>query len=352
MDFTPPTKQDLTTQTLYSELLDRVKIREASRSLGHAPGGFVSKTIKGIPYIYFQASLPGGEFRQVYIGKQSSDLEKLIDHYVKEKKSIEEEETYLQRLCAQLRVGGALLTEFSSGRVLSALSNAGLFHGGGVLVGTHALPVLGNLLGARWVSGAVQTQDIDIALPPIQVVVPNQLDDVPSALDRLKMGFLPVPALDPRNHSFSYKVRGQALRVDVLTPAKGKEVSPIFFPQWNTAAQPLPYLDYLLSDPVPGLVISGGAVFVKVPQPARFALHKLIVQGERWAGDSARSAKDVHQSGQVLSLLLTERPGDIGLAWEGLKAMGSSWIKKANLGMGLLEKSGFPHASELRKLFV
>lgn len=131
MKFVPPTKQDLTTQTIYSELLDRVKIREASRSLGHAPGGFVSKTIKGVRYIYFQASLPGGEFRQVYIGKQSPDLVRLVDLYVKEKKSIEEEEFSLQRLCAQLRVGGALFTEISSGCVLAALSNAGLFQGGG-----------------------------------------------------------------------------------------------------------------------------------------------------------------------------------------------------------------------------
>lgn len=329
-----------------------MKIREASRSLGHAPGGFISKSIKGISYIYFQASFPGGESRQVYIGKQSPDLERLIDLYAKEKKSLEEEELQLQRLCAQLRVGGALLTEVSSGRVLAALSNVGVFHGGGMLVGTHALPVLGNILGARWSLGAVQTQDIDIALPPVQVVVPNQTDDVQTALDRLKMGFLPVPAKDPRNHSFSYKVRGQALRVDVLTPAKGKEEAPIFFPQWNTAAQPLPYLDYLLADPIEGLIISGGPVFVKVPQPARFALHKLIVLGERWAGDSARSSKDVHQSGQVLSLLLSERSGDIVLAWEGLQARGSSWVKKMKAGMKLLGESGFQPMAELEKLFL
>lgn len=157
--------------------------------------------------------------------------------------------------------------------------------------------------------------------------------------------------MNPRNHSFSYKVRGHALRVDVLTPANGKEESPVFFPQWNAAAQPLPYLDYLLADPLAGLVISGGPVFVKVPQPARFALHKLIVQGERWAGESARSGKDIYQSGQVLSLLLSERPGDIVLAWEGLRAKGSSWVKKMQAGLFLLGKSGFQQLPELKQLF-
>ena len=49
--------------TLYAELLDQLTAREARRSIGHAVGGFVTKTIKGQAYVYFQHSLPGGTTR-------------------------------------------------------------------------------------------------------------------------------------------------------------------------------------------------------------------------------------------------------------------------------------------------
>ncbi|MBL0058987.1 MAG: nucleotidyltransferase domain-containing protein [Elusimicrobia bacterium] len=350
MDFVRPSKQDLTTQTLFAELLDHVKIFEASRSLGHVPGTFVTKTIKGIPYYYFQASIPGGETRQAYIGKQSPTLDRVAAQFAAEKSSLATEEKDMQRLCAQLRTGGAISTEASAVRVLEALSDTGLFHAGGVLVGTHAMAVFGNLLGARWASGALRTQDIDVAFPAVEVAVPNHAGDLPTALERLKMGFLPVPALNSRKPSSSFKVRGSALRLDILTPARAGSEKPIFLPRWNTAAQPLPFLDYLLEEPLPGAVINGKPVFVHVPPPARFAFHKLIIQGERWAGDAARSSKDVHQSGQLFSLLLDDRPGDISLAWDALQKRGHSWVTKARRGLGVLKSIGFPRTEELLNL--
>jgi hypothetical protein len=43
----------LEVQNLYTELLDRLSAIDASRSIGHVPGAFVIKLVKGEAYYYF-----------------------------------------------------------------------------------------------------------------------------------------------------------------------------------------------------------------------------------------------------------------------------------------------------------
>lgn len=121
---------------------------------------------------------------------------------------------------------------------------------------------------------------------------------------------LPVPPLDPRQPSTSFKVRGAGLRVDLLTTVSGRrKTGPVPIPRLRAAAQPLPFLDFILEHPVRGAVVNGGGVLVNVPDPARFALHKLIVAGERDVLMHAKREKDLHHSAQLLSLLVDGRPG-------------------------------------------
>ena len=97
--------------------------------------------------------------------------------------------------------------------------------------------------------------DIDVAVPDVQV-------DVPSVLESLRMGFLPVPPLDPKQASTSFKVRGHALRVDLLCPQRARNTDAVYLPRFKAAAQPLEHLDYLLEAPERALVIDGGATIV------------------------------------------------------------------------------------------
>ena len=62
--------------------------------------------------------------------------------------------------------------------------------------------------------------------------------------------------------------------------------------------------------------MSGGGILVNVPDPARFAFHKLIVAGERGASLHAKRDKDLHQAAQVFNVLVQERPDDVRLSWE------------------------------------
>lgn len=323
-------RMPLETQTLYAELVEHLVANEAHRAIGHLPGCFTVKKVKGKRYYYYQYSDPGGIVRQVYVGRKSEALDRVVERFHEEREAFKPDAERVQRLCAQLRAGGALLTDTRSGRVLKALSDSGVFFLEGVLLGTHAFSVLGNLLGVHWDHSALRTQDIDIGSPAgMSIALPLVKADVPKILDGLEMGFLPVPALNPKHPSTSFIVRGSALRLDVLTPEKDPGSSdPVFLPRFNVAAQPLRFLDFLMADPVKGAVVDGGGVLVHVPQPARFALTKLIVLEERPVTAHAKGMKDLAQAAQLLQVLMDERPGDVLLAWEALRQRGAGWVER------------------------
>lgn len=331
----------LETQTLHAELLEHLLGVHARRAFGRLSGSFVEKAIKGERYVYFQASQPGGSTRQFYLGRKSRELERLVASFERDRLEVASDLERVRRLSAQIRAGGAAMTDAPSARVIRALADAGMFAAGGVLVGTHAFVALGNLLGVRWSVGSLRTQDVDLARfteSDIDVAVPDTELDVPKVLDSLKMGFVPVPPLDLKQPSTSFKVRGQALRVDLLCPKRGRgtEVGPVFLPRFNAAAQPLEYLEYLLDAPENAIALNGGAGLVKVPAPARFALHKLLVAHLRPAAMQGKAAKDLAQASNVLQALLDDRPGDIELAWEALIGHGARWEKAGRRGLDLL----------------
>jgi hypothetical protein len=329
----------LETQTLYAELLEHLVGVRAQRSIGGLTGSFAEKTIKGEKYLYWQASQPGGKTRQFYLGRRTPALERVVRRLEKQQAAIAPDLERVRRLAAQLRAGGANVADAASARVVRALAESGLFDAGAMLVGTHVFAVLGNVLGVRWVSGSLRTQDVDIAGArdaDIDVAVPDVEADVPSVLEGLKMGFLPVPPLDSKHPSTSFKVRGQALRVDLLCPKRGAADNPVFIRRFGAAAQPLAYLDYLLAEPERAVFIDGGAALVNVPAPARFAFHKLLVATLRPAAFQAKAEKDVAQAAQVLELLVEARPGDVPLAWDSLRGVRRSWDRAARQGLALL----------------
>jgi hypothetical protein len=332
-------RQPLENQTLYAELLEQLQARERLRSIGALEGSFVNKTVKGEKYVYFQYYDPGGRKHQAYVGKRTAAMEAVLDVYRAERASFAHEQATMQRLCAQLRAGGALPTDHASARVLRQLAERGVFRLGGVLVGTHAFAVLGNVLGVRWEHGATRTRDIDIAADRkgsetgLAVAIPEISADVPGTLESLQMGFFPIPQLDHRRPSTSFMIRGNRLRVDVLTPALKHQADPVFIPRFKVAAQPLRFLDYLIEEPIQAAVVDGGGILVNAPSPARYAVHKLFVAQERSAEVHAKREKDLFQSFQLLSLLKEERPGDVQLALDLARSRGEGWKRRVEAGL-------------------
>ncbi len=324
------------TRTLCAELLERLLADAARRTVAKAPGTFVTKRVGGETYAYFQYSEPGGRFRQLYLGKRGPELEGLARRYREEKPREEAERAELEKLCSQVVIGGAWSMGSGPARVLKAFADAGVFETGAVLVGTHAFGLLGNLLGARWAGAHLRTEDLDLAAISLAAASRDETVDAPKALDRLEMGFLPVPALDSRRPSTSFKVRGGALRVDFLAPGS-TEARPVKLARLGTYAQPLSYLDYLIEGPERVAAPDAGGFLVLVPSAARFALHKLVIVGERSAVQQAKTDKDIAQAAEILSFLSEARPGDVRLAFEEIKRR--RWTARFERGWKAMAKA-------------
>ena len=327
----------LETQTLYAELGERLRAFEAARSFASLAGAFAKKQVRGAHYWYFKTSAgPAGQ-REYFVGPDNDQTRSVMKAYAAGRAEAARTAEQIERLCAMLRTGGAQVTDTASARVIAGLGSAGVFRLGGVLVGTHAYVAIGNLLGVRWTSG-LRTQDIGIAAATVlEVAVPQQESGLPRALESLNMGFLPVPGLDPREPETSFKVRGQALRVDLLTPARGRrDGKPVVIPRFKAAAQPMEFLDYLLEKPVAAPVIDGGATLVNLPDPARFALHKLAVADHRPVSMQAKAAKDRQQAAELIEVLHADRRGDLRIAVDSLNRRPRTWRVRARRALAKL----------------
>ena len=313
----------LETQTLYAELLERLRVLELERTFGHLAGGFGRKVVEGKTFWYFRTSEGGHGRSEFYVGPDSESTLKLMAHYRPQRREALEAQADLARMASMLTIGGCMRTDAPSARVISALASGGIFRLGGVLVGTHAYIALGNLLGFRWVH-STHTQDIDFAaFRTLEVGVSHGQTDLWGTLDALQMGFLPVPGLDPNSPHTSYSVRGQKLRVDLLTTASRRgPFTPIRIPRFQAAALPMLFMDYLLEGNIHALALSGGVSLVKVPDPARYGFHKLLVADERSIAEQTKVAKDIAQASEMLGLLLRLRPGDVERAYGALKKRG------------------------------
>jgi hypothetical protein len=314
-------------QTLYAELLDQAIQSEAEAAMVPAPqGSFVSKTIKGGVYWYLQR-MEGDRKRQQYLGRESPALLAWIESMKEARARLATDEAQRSRLCDMLAAGGAATESAPMLRVLSFLAAAGVFRMGGILVGTQAFGAYGNMLGVRFAQQTLRTQDIGIAQEKAaqdrSIGIALSRETAPLEVERTLtgagLGFFPVPGFDARQPSTSFKIRGRDLRVDFLTPLLGADSSePVFLPALGVAAHPLRFLDYLIEAPAQAVVVGGGGILVNVPDPARFAFHKLWISGRRPVSEQTKAAKDLRQAGAVLEVLFEDRPGDVLAAWEAL----------------------------------
>lgn len=321
------------TATLYAETLAVLLAREQDRDWSHLSGGFAKKTIKGADYLYFQYSDPGGVRRQFAVGRLDSKLALLVEQYGAGREARKGDLERIRRLSGLLRSAGATVTPHGPARVLRSLADAGVFAAGGVLMGSYAFAMLSNLLGLRWPPATWRTQDVDVA-GHVQIALPNAEADIPSALESLQMGFVPVPDFDPRNPSTSFHVRGAHLRVDLLTPVGDRQTKPVPIPRFRTAASPIKWLSLAMHEAQPAVSVEGAnTVLVTVPSPARYALHKLLVSQTRSVTQQTKSGKDLHQAALLLEALAEDRPDDLESAAGAFARSGPAVTKKVLRGL-------------------
>jgi len=97
----------------------------------------------------------------------------------------------------------------------------------------------------------------------------------------------------------------------------------------GASAEPLRFMDFLIRDPVRSILLHGAGISVVIPDPCRYAVHKLIIAGRRQndAGGQAKRDKDLRQAGILFEALpvtghgpsladALEEAWDRGPAWE------------------------------------
>lgn len=286
---------------LYADLMQKVAL--------HAPalgGAFVSKRIKGKTYWYHQTDTVAGR-KQTYLGLASADLLADIAKRKGEMALHRELLAERRRLVAMLGAAGAHLEKGRVAKIIGKLSDAGLFNAGGVMVGSFAFACYGNMLGVKTSSALSRTEDIDFSLErTIDVAFNRNMREV--LLETEPELRIPVQ-INPRIIPFEM-VTPDGFKVEFLTTKSfAAEDTPVNIERFNVYAQPLEFMDYLLADAQMAVVLNGAGIAVAVPNPARFAMHKLAISQLRPIGMQAKIHKDIAQASALLNILSQDNPG-------------------------------------------
>lgn len=335
------TRLPLALQTAYSDLVDKL-LDAAVETQAREPGSFVPKTVDGKRYWYHQAKQSDGRYKQTYLGPDTPDLLARIERHRAIVDTIRARRDIVRSL---VRSAAVPAPPARVGKILEALADSGVFRLRAVLVGTIAYQVYGPMLGVRLSGAALMTEDLDIAqFRSISIAVDDRVPPVLETLRKVEPEFQPVskPLHEKTPISFLSTKEGRGgrkeqVKVEFLTPMRGPdEDAPGALPALGTGAQPLRFLDFLIYQEHKAAIMYGGGVLVNVPDPTRFALHKLIVSQRRTKLDKIR--KDLVQAETLLDVLADERPHDIADTWAELGGPGRpNWPRIAMAGLNAID---------------
>ncbi len=332
----------LALQTAYADLLDKVR-DDQLRNMMTPEGGLVKKKVKGRTYWYVQKTGPDGKQIQSYLGPETPELRERIARFTE----LKEQDRERRQIVRALTRGGLPAPTALMGRVVRALADAGVFRLRAVLVGTLAYQTYAPLLGIRLKSASVMTEDVDVAqFRSVSIAIGDRLpESVFDALRSVDETFRPVSKTLHEGKPVAYRAGG--LRIEFLTPMQGpEEDEPGLLPALGTPSQPLGSLDFLIYQEIEAAVLYGPGILVRVPDPSRYALHKLVLAERRKASPKAR--KDLIQARTLIEALIEDRPDDLMDLWVELAARGPKWRELAEASLKRLpnELSGFFHQTD------
>ena len=309
----------LTVQNAYSDLLDRL-LDDAVAEIGGTP---VQRTIRGRKYWYARTYVGSAE-KEKYLGPDTPALRERIARLQQQRDGLREREEGRRALVQILRVKGVPRIDAATGKVLQALARAGVFRLRGVLVGTHAFRLYPLILGVIMPEAHHATEDIDLAqFREISVALDDEVD--PKIQDALaQVGRLtPAASLYPTQPT-GYRVADTM--VEILTPNRGRDRDePVALPALGVHAKPLRFLDFLLAEAIPAVAPYRYGVLINVPQPARYAVHKLIVATRRARTAAAKARKDIEQAMALIRVLADDQPDELARAYEEARSRGAQW---------------------------
>lgn len=283
-------------ETLYAELVQRC-IDAPGRG-----GSVYERTLKGIRYVY--AKTPVGEKREDrFLGRAGESETLAAVDAVRAANAAGAGRRSLVRL---IKSAGVPSPTHMLGAVLETLVDAELARDL-VVVGTAAYQCYSPVIGYRLPAAALSTQDADFATATLAIAGRKAGESFEQILQRADSTFAAVPGLDPRKPPSRFRA-GNGFLVDLLTPLyRRSDRNPMSIPALSAGAVPMQQLDWFIADPMQAVALHGSGVLVRVPQPARFAIHKLIVAQKRGIA-TAKRQKDLLQAGSLIEALKSRDP--------------------------------------------
>ena len=314
-------------QTTYADLLTRLQ-EDTVLELG---GTTVLRERSGRKYWYSVQRLADHTVER-YLGPDTDEVRARVEQAQKVKEDLRQREKQRGRLARMCREGGLPRVDAQTGKVLFALSKAGIFRLRGVIVGTHAFRCYPALLGVEVSEAHAVTEDIDVAaFHSVSIALDDQLD--PALAEALKQigPFVARPGL--HQQPTAWRDRESGVLVELLTPNEGPDRDePLELPTLGAYALPLRFLDYLIHGPAQAAALYRSGILINVPQPARYAVHKLIVATRRAFSAAAKAAKDIEQSAALIRVLAEDRPDELDDAFVEARARGPSWREAVDRG--------------------
>jgi hypothetical protein len=340
----------ISAQTNFAELFEQAQAAAFQRSVRDLPGSFNKKVIKGREYWYWQVRDLQGVNRQVYLGPDDERVQKLVRLHRDGTPHQAADLSSLAGACAALGCATVLPQHFE---VINRMAEYGFFRAGGVLIGTHAFIATGNMLGVRWNSGW-RTNDVDVAHAGKNVslaLAENAKADMHDAITSLEMGLLPQQSL-ASGPGATYITARKDIRVDLLTTAGRKKDTYLYEPL-NVRLQPLKFMEFSLENTTQTALISGEqVVLVNIPSPMRYALHKLVIMGEREEAFRTKIHKDAGQVAALVEYGLLRSASTLKAAAQDLMSRGPGWRKRAVEGVKFVAEYDPGIAGQLEKMLA
>lgn len=328
------TNLSLSAQTSYAELYSQAQAFEMTNALAGLVGTFHKRAIKGRGYWYFAYRDIDQKGRMAYVGPDNERVRALVERFEKIK-----ETKPLAPPARMAMVAGCTPAAPKHFRIIKRLAEYGFFRAGGILIGTHAFLAIGNMLGVRWDDGAA-TLDVDFAHAGsnVSVALPANIRiDVHGALESLEMGLLPITEFNGKTGAQYRNPNDRELRLDFVT-GMTRTGKPISMPNLRLALEPLKFMEFSLEQTTQGCVFSNlGACIVNLPAPERYAVHKLIVYGERPVAERVKATKDLLQAASLVSYFLENGQAEVlNVAWQDAIKRGKGWRLRALQGRAAL----------------
>lgn len=278
-------------RTMFADLVQQVETSQEAASV-------YTRTRDGIEYIY--AKVPVGQSRiDRFIGKSGDPEAEAQAASLRQGSELAKNRREIVSMLKRNRLAGP---DRTLGAALDAIAYAGLFKDGAVLVGTGAYMMFEPLVGSRLPAPTLMTGDLDLATAQLALTAspPERMEDV---LHRADPTFEGIPQLDPRAPPSRFR-NAEGYLVDLLTPTRRRaDKNPMPLKALEAGAAPLQYLDWLIRDPVPTVALWGAGIALSVPQPARFAVHKLILAQRRDPANRHKRSKDLDQAKALIEAL-------------------------------------------------